>query len=125
MIALQDMLNWFDQQEQEAVNAFHQNGGISINNNNNNDNNNPATTTTTTAAAISSSASNSSVSSLDRQEFRAGGHAFIAVYDATNSTRERRKTIYESCTSKGVQVMFIESVCDDMNIILSNIKEVQ
>ncbi len=55
---------------------------------------------------------------------RPGGSGFVAVYDATNSTTDRRKTLYDTCLKNGVQVMFIESVCDDMDVIMSNIREV-
>jgi len=49
----------------------------------------------------------------------------IAIYDATNSSKDRRKVIFERCLKLGVQVMFIESLCDDPDIILTNIKEVK
>ncbi|KAI9106096.1 histidine phosphatase superfamily [Phlyctochytrium arcticum] len=54
-----------------------------------------------------------------------GGPGLVAVYDATNSTEERRRHIYDRCMESGVQVMFIESVCDNNDIILANIKEVK
>ncbi|RKP16749.1 bifunctional 6-phosphofructo-2-kinase/fructose-2,6-bisphosphate 2-phosphatase [Rozella allomycis CSF55] len=49
----------------------------------------------------------------------------IAIYDATNSTVERRKMILEFCSSKALKVMFIESICHDDELIMSNIKEVK
>ncbi|RUP44499.1 6-phosphofructo-2-kinase-domain-containing protein [Jimgerdemannia flammicorona] len=49
----------------------------------------------------------------------------VAIYDATNSTRERRSWLLEECGRADVQVLFIESVCQDENLILTNIKEVK
>ncbi|KAI8824153.1 histidine phosphatase superfamily [Fimicolochytrium jonesii] len=54
-----------------------------------------------------------------------GGPGWVAVYDATNSTAERRQGIYEECLRNGVDIMFIESICDNDDIILANIKEVK
>ncbi|TPX57933.1 hypothetical protein SpCBS45565_g06596 [Spizellomyces sp. 'palustris'] len=56
---------------------------------------------------------------------RRAGPGWVAVYDATNSTAERRRGIYEECVENGIQVMFIESICDKDDIILANIKEVK
>ncbi|KAI8917089.1 6-phosphofructo-2-kinase-domain-containing protein [Powellomyces hirtus] len=53
------------------------------------------------------------------------GPGWVAVYDATNSTADRREGIYRKCLVHGVQVMFVESVCDNNDIILANIKEVK
>ncbi|ORX98718.1 bifunctional 6-phosphofructo-2-kinase/fructose-2,6-bisphosphate 2-phosphatase [Basidiobolus meristosporus CBS 931.73] len=49
----------------------------------------------------------------------------IAIYDATNSNRARRAMIIEHCEKRGVQTMFIESICYDQDLILSNILEVK
>ncbi|KAJ1916236.1 Fructose-2,6-bisphosphatase [Mycoemilia scoparia] len=49
----------------------------------------------------------------------------VAIYDATNSTRERRRYIYETCRSKEIEVMFVESWCDDEELIEKNIREVK
>lgn len=54
-----------------------------------------------------------------------GGPSCIALYDATNSTKERREMILNQCQNEGIKVMFIESICDDQQIILNNIKEVK
>lgn len=53
------------------------------------------------------------------------GTSCVALYDATNSTRERRSWIERRCNENGFAVMFIESICDDEEIILNNIKEVK
>jgi len=47
----------------------------------------------------------------------------IAIYDATNSTRKRRRDIRERCEAEGLQVVFIESVCTDPTIVEANIRE--
>jgi broad specificity phosphatase PhoE/predicted kinase len=61
----------------------------------------------------------------DMQQFllKDGGKA--AVFDATNSTKERRAVILEQCLPFGIKVFFVESICDDPQIILENIKEVK
>jgi broad specificity phosphatase PhoE/predicted kinase len=46
--------------------------------------------------------------------FDAGGE--VAIYDATNSTHERRKLIGDKCEARGVRVIFIESTCDDATV---------
>jgi 6-phosphofructo-2-kinase / fructose-2,6-biphosphatase 2 len=48
----------------------------------------------------------------------------VAIYDATNTTRERREWIKSHIGDK-CQVLYVESVCTDQNIILSNIFEVK
>ncbi|KAJ1668601.1 Fructose-2,6-bisphosphatase [Coemansia sp. RSA 1646] len=52
-------------------------------------------------------------------------HCGVAVYDATNTTRARRKMILEECNKHGVEVMFCESWCDDNDLIDMNIREVK
>jgi broad specificity phosphatase PhoE/adenylylsulfate kinase-like enzyme len=47
----------------------------------------------------------------------------IAIYDATNSQIERRATVSERCRAAGMQVVFVESVCEDPSIIESNIRQ--
>uniref|UniRef100_A0A1B6D6F3 6-phosphofructo-2-kinase domain-containing protein n=1 Tax=Clastoptera arizonana TaxID=38151 RepID=A0A1B6D6F3_9HEMI len=50
----------------------------------------------------------------------------VAVFDATNSTMERRKLIQEIVVDKmGYKLFFVESVCDDPKIIETNIMEVK
>lgn len=46
----------------------------------------------------------------------------VAIYDATNSTVERRSAVRERCEAAGFQVLFIEIVCDDPSIIEANIR---
>jgi broad specificity phosphatase PhoE len=49
--------------------------------------------------------------------------AQVGVYDATNSTRERRASIRSDCEEAGHQVVFIESICDDSEIIDANVRQ--
>jgi broad specificity phosphatase PhoE/predicted kinase len=51
---------------------------------------------------------------------RAGGD--IAIYDATNNTRERRALVRERCAAEGLAVVFVESICNDPAIVESNIR---
>lgn len=47
---------------------------------------------------------------------------FFQVFDATNSTAERRKMIHEIVVNKwGYKLFFVESICDDPQIIEQNI----
>ncbi|KAI8391401.1 6-phosphofructo-2-kinase-domain-containing protein [Radiomyces spectabilis] len=52
-------------------------------------------------------------------------NGMVGIYDATNSTLERRQWLYEELTKEDVQVFFIESICQDESIILANIKDVK
>jgi 6-phosphofructo-2-kinase/fructose-2,6-biphosphatase 2 len=49
----------------------------------------------------------------------------VAVLDATNSTKARRKWIKEKCDAKGHQVLFVESRCDDESLVLNNVLSVK
>lgn len=54
------------------------------------------------------------------------GEGEVAVYDATNTTRERRRFIYEQVVEKhGFKLFFVESICEDPNIIEANVREVK
>ena len=55
--------------------------------------------------------------------FKQGG--IIAILDATNSTKERRRWIKQCCDAKGIETLFVESKCDDEDLIMSNILEVK
>ncbi|KAL7624672.1 Fructose-2,6-bisphosphatase [Parahypoxylon ruwenzoriense] len=55
--------------------------------------------------------------------FRQGG--VIGILDATNSTKDRRKWVYDVCTREGIEVLFVESKCDDENLIMANIRDVK
>ncbi|XP_040399680.1 6-phosphofructo-2-kinase/fructose-2,6-bisphosphatase 1 isoform X6 [Cygnus olor] len=49
----------------------------------------------------------------------------VAVFDATNTTRERRALILQFARENGYKVLFVESICDDPAIIEENIKQVK
>ncbi|XP_015248280.1 6-phosphofructo-2-kinase/fructose-2,6-bisphosphatase 3 isoform X2 [Cyprinodon tularosa] len=52
-----------------------------------------------------------------------GGQA--AVFDATNTTRDRRDLILQFGIENDFKIFFIESVCEDPSVIASNIMEVK
>lgn len=50
----------------------------------------------------------------------------VAVIDATNTTMDRRRLLVDICTVKyQFKLFFVESICDDPNIIQGNILEVK
>ncbi|MED6256763.1 6-phosphofructo-2-kinase/fructose-2,6-bisphosphatase 2 [Ataeniobius toweri] len=49
----------------------------------------------------------------------------IAVFDATNTTRERRTLILNFAQENTYKVFFVESICDDPDVIAENIMEVK
>ncbi|KAM4747131.1 6-phosphofructo-2-kinase/fructose-2,6-bisphosphatase 3 isoform 2-T2 [Rhinophrynus dorsalis] len=49
----------------------------------------------------------------------------IAVFDATNTTRERRSMVVDFAKKNDFKVFFIESVCDDPSVVASNVLEVK
>ncbi|KAG2231406.1 hypothetical protein INT48_003644 [Thamnidium elegans] len=49
----------------------------------------------------------------------------VGIFDATNSSKKTRAWINETLTARNIQVLFIESVCDDDDVILCNIKDVK
>uniref|UniRef100_A0AAR2KS03 6-phosphofructo-2-kinase domain-containing protein n=1 Tax=Pygocentrus nattereri TaxID=42514 RepID=A0AAR2KS03_PYGNA len=49
----------------------------------------------------------------------------VAVFDATNTTRERRETINRFAEQNGFKVFFVESVCEDPDVIAENIVQVK
>ena len=53
--------------------------------------------------------------------FKSGGQ--IGVYDATNSTQKRREWVKKQCNDAGLDMLFIETLCNDPSIIDANIRE--
>ena len=53
------------------------------------------------------------------------GNGIVAILDATNSTKERRRWVYERCEQANIQTLFVESKCDDEALIMSNVLEVK
>ncbi|KAI4889448.1 hypothetical protein NFI96_002245 [Prochilodus magdalenae] len=49
----------------------------------------------------------------------------LGVFDATNTTRERRETINRFAEQNGFKVFFVESVCEDPDVIAENIVQVK
>jgi len=54
------------------------------------------------------------------QWIREGGE--LAIFDATNTTKERRKGIKKRCAESGLDlnIIFLESICNDPKVIASN-----
>mmetsp|Transcript_19141 Transcript_19141/g.44494 ORF Transcript_19141/g.44494 Transcript_19141/m.44494 type:complete len:506 (+) Transcript_19141:368-1885(+) len=51
-----------------------------------------------------------------------GGH--LAIFDATNTTKERRRRVLERAAREaGVKVMFVESICTDGKVVEANLAE--
>lgn len=55
--------------------------------------------------------------------FKSGG--VVGILDATNSTKERRKWVLDTVQREGVEVIFVESKCDDEELIMANIRDVK
>lgn len=50
------------------------------------------------------------------------GDGFVAIYDATNTARRQREIVRKRCAEAGVEVVFVESICDDEKVIEANIR---
>ncbi|KHN79136.1 putative 6-phosphofructo-2-kinase/fructose-2,6-bisphosphatase [Toxocara canis] len=65
----------------------------------------------------------------DMGHYLASKEGEVAIFDATNTTRERRRWLVDFCQREDrdppFRVFFVESVCDDPDIINSNITEVK
>jgi 6-phosphofructo-2-kinase/fructose-2,6-biphosphatase 4 len=55
--------------------------------------------------------------------FGEGGQ--VGIYDASNTSRQRRAELFNQLDSLGIHVMFIESICDNQDIVESNIRSVK
>ncbi|KAL2867181.1 putative vacuolar morphogenesis protein AvaB [Aspergillus lucknowensis] len=53
------------------------------------------------------------------------GQGVVAILDATNSTKKRRRWIHDTCRDANIETLFVESVCDDEELIMNNILEVK
>lgn len=50
----------------------------------------------------------------------------VAIFDATNTTRERRLMVYDKVVKEsGFKCLFMESICNSASIIESNVREVK
>ncbi|KAM9828550.1 6-phosphofructo-2-kinase/fructose-2,6-bisphosphatase-like isoform X5 [Syngnathus typhle] len=61
----------------------------------------------------------------DVAAYFASDEGHVAVFDATNTTRERRTLILSFAKERGYKVFFVESICDDPEIIAENVKQVK
>ena len=44
----------------------------------------------------------------------------VAIFDATNTTRERRFALCQRARKEKVQLLYVESICDDQEVLMSN-----
>ena len=44
----------------------------------------------------------------------------VAIFDATNTTKNRRRALAERAQSESVGLLFVESICDDEEILNRN-----
>uniref|UniRef100_A0A669Q722 6-phosphofructo-2-kinase/fructose-2,6-biphosphatase 4 n=3 Tax=Neognathae TaxID=8825 RepID=A0A669Q722_PHACC len=61
----------------------------------------------------------------DVRQYLSEENGHVAVFDATNTTRERRETIYKFGEENGYKTFFVESVCVDPEVIAANIVQVK
>ncbi len=61
-----------------------------------------------------------------------GGEGDVGIFDATNTTDQRRRLIIEHCNSDRqdqeafgaeISVLFVESICDDPEVLENNIRQ--
>ena len=98
-LALRDMLRWLDGEEE-----------------------------TDTEGEANNNGSGSSGRSQNSNGSFHGHRDRIAIFDATNSTVKRRRWVLEECTDpekrpgKPTGVVFVESICDDEELLLENFR---
>lgn len=98
-VALLDMLNWLDEDDVD-------------------DDDDRST------VDLSKHSSTSSLGSQAKLNFKS--YERVAIFDATNSTEKRRRWLLEKCTSpetrrdKPTGVVFVESICDDLELLEEN-----
>lgn len=51
------------------------------------------------------------------------GDGAVGIYDATNTARTQRALVAARCQAVGVEVIFVESICDDPEVIEANIRQ--
>ena len=49
----------------------------------------------------------------------------VAILDATNSTKARRRWVRQRCEANGIETLYVESKCDSEETIMANIMEVK
>lgn len=61
----------------------------------------------------------------DMIEWFNAGMGTVAILDATNSTKDRRRWIQSRCDEENISTLYVESICEDEELIMSNILEVK
>lgn len=61
----------------------------------------------------------------DMMQWFAEENGVVGIIDATNLTRERRSTLLRLCRENLIEPIFLESWCDDQELILQNIADVK
>lgn len=51
------------------------------------------------------------------------GGGEVAIYDATNIEKSRRDAIWQRCYAVGIQVVFVESICEDERVVERNVRD--
>jgi len=60
----------------------------------------------------------------DLLEWLKSGQGNMAIFDATNTTKERRqKVLKKVLQQQGVEVVFVESICTDEKVVEANLAE--
>ncbi len=54
-----------------------------------------------------------------------GNSGVVAILDATNSTKARRRWVKQQCDANNIETLYVESKCDSEEIIMGNIMEVK
>ena len=49
----------------------------------------------------------------------------VAILDATNSTKARRRWVWQKCEAHNIHTLYVESKCDSEEIVMGNILEVK
>jgi len=64
-------------------------------------------------------------SSLEHREtgLESRKHGHVAIYDATNTTRQRREFIRTELDRRGIRVLFWENICRDSAILQNNVMQ--
>ena len=53
------------------------------------------------------------------------GKGVVAILDATNSTKARRRWVHEQCEAANIQTLYVEAKCDEEALIMRNTLEVK
>eukprot|EP00794_Sanderia_malayensis_P006166 gene6166-6877_t len=53
------------------------------------------------------------------------GDGQVSIFDATNTTEDRRDYVFTECKKHGIKTFFIESICNDPEVVDQNIFEVK